>query len=131
LSHTSVSISPADYNSWHDARTELMSEAKAGLKARVEAELAVAADDAVLQSLRDKFAAEERAIEHEIGPSSPRLVSRPYDPRVVRARRRPQGPHLLDLARRHVQLPVQVGARALSGAPASGARGPACACASV
>lgn len=66
LSHTSVSISPADYNSWHDARTELMAEAKAGLKARVEAELAVAADDAVLQSLRDKFAAEERALEHEI-----------------------------------------------------------------
>jgi len=35
-----VSIAPADYSSWHDVRTELMSEAKSGFKARVEAELA-------------------------------------------------------------------------------------------
>ena len=40
LSHTSVAIAPADYSSWHDVRTELMSEAKSGFKARVEAELA-------------------------------------------------------------------------------------------
>ena len=40
LSHTSVSIAPADYASWHDVRTELMAEAKAGLKARVESEMA-------------------------------------------------------------------------------------------
>lgn len=66
LSNTAVTISPADYSSWHDARTELMSEAKAGLKARVEAELAVAASDGDMQVLRDKFAAEERAIEHSI-----------------------------------------------------------------
>jgi len=46
--------------------TELMSEAKAGLKARVEAELAAAADDKELETLRDRFAAEERAIEHQI-----------------------------------------------------------------
>ena len=48
------------------AVTELMAEAKGGLKARVEAELAVAASDSDMQSLRDKFAAEERAIEHDI-----------------------------------------------------------------
>ena len=40
LSHTSASIAPADYASWHDVRTELMAEAKTGFKARVEAELA-------------------------------------------------------------------------------------------
>jgi len=40
LSHTSVSIAPADYASWHDVRTELMAEAKTGFKARVESELA-------------------------------------------------------------------------------------------
>ena len=40
LSHTSVSIAPADYSSWHDVRTQLMAEAKTGFKARVEAELA-------------------------------------------------------------------------------------------
>ena len=43
-----------------------MSEAKSGLKARVEAELAAAADDKELEVLRDRFAAEERAIEHSI-----------------------------------------------------------------
>ena len=43
-----------------------MGEAKAGLKARVEAELAAAADDNELKALRDRFAAEERAIEHKI-----------------------------------------------------------------
>ena len=66
LSNTSVSIAPADYSSWHEVRTELMGEAKAGLKARVEAELAAAADDNELKALRDRFAAEERAIEHKI-----------------------------------------------------------------
>ena len=43
-----------------------MSEAKAGLKARVEAELAAAADDDELKALRDRFSAEERALEHQI-----------------------------------------------------------------
>ena len=37
-----MSIAPADYSNWHDVRTELMSEAKTGFKARVEAELAAA-----------------------------------------------------------------------------------------
>jgi len=46
--------------------TELMSEAKAGLKARVEAELAAAADDDELKTLRDRFSAEERSLEHSI-----------------------------------------------------------------
>ena len=50
----------------HDVRTELMREAKAGLKARVEAELAAAADDEELKELRDRFSAEERALEHQI-----------------------------------------------------------------
>ena len=43
-----------------------MSEAKAGLKARVEAELAAAANDEELKSLRDRFSAEERGLEHSI-----------------------------------------------------------------
>jgi len=46
--------------------TELMSEAKAGLKARVEAELAAAENDDELKALRDRFSAEERALEHSI-----------------------------------------------------------------
>lgn len=65
LSHTSVSIAPADYSSWHDVRTELMAEAKTGFKARVEAELA-AAQGENLDELKAAFQQEERAIEHEI-----------------------------------------------------------------
>ena len=65
LSHTSVSIAPADYSSWHDVRTELMAEAKTGFKARVEAELA-AANGENLDELKAAFQQEERAIEHQI-----------------------------------------------------------------
>jgi len=65
LSHTSLSIAPADYSSWHDVRTELMSEAKSGFKARVEAELAAAGGEN-LDELKMAFQQEERAIEHSI-----------------------------------------------------------------
>ena len=65
LSHTSVSISPADFSSWHDVRTELMSEAKKGFKARVEAEMAAAGGEN-LSELKAAFSQEERAIEHDI-----------------------------------------------------------------
>ena len=65
LSHTSVSIAPADYSNWHDVRTELMAEAKTGFKARVEAELAAAGGES-LDELKAAFQQEERAIEHMI-----------------------------------------------------------------
>lgn len=65
LSHTAVTIAPADYSSWHDVRQELMAEAKTGFKARVEAELA-AANGENLDELKAAFQQEERAIEHAI-----------------------------------------------------------------
>ena len=65
LSHTSVSIAPADYSTWHDVRSELMAEAKTGFKARVEAELAAAQGES-LDELKAVFQQEERAIEHTI-----------------------------------------------------------------
>ena len=71
-----MSIAPADYANWHDVRTELMSEAKTGFKARVEAELA-AAQGECLDELKAAFQQEERAIEHEARPlptSSPQLL---------------------------------------------------------
>ena len=43
-----------------------MNERKAGLKAKLEAELAAAQDDDELTSLRDRFSAEERALEHQV-----------------------------------------------------------------
>ena len=48
------------------ARAEMMNERKAGLKAKLEAELAAAADDDELSALRDRFSAEERALEHQV-----------------------------------------------------------------
>ena len=61
-----VTLSPADYNSWKEVRDELMQEAKAGLKAQCEAEIASAGDDTNVQAMRDSFMAKERALEHDI-----------------------------------------------------------------
>lgn len=85
-----VTLAPADYESWSVARSETMvralqkpkkrgagvslslvracvqAEAKAGLKAKLEAEMAAAADDSELKALRDRFSREERELEHKI-----------------------------------------------------------------
>ena len=61
-----MSISPADFSSWHDVRTELMSEAKAGLKARVEAEISAAGPKDDLAAMKAACAGEERDSEHAI-----------------------------------------------------------------
>jgi len=55
FSSAKVSIAPAEYTSWSNARTELMAEAKASLKARLEAELAAADSDVNIEGLRTKF----------------------------------------------------------------------------
>ena len=57
FSKLAVTLAPADYESWHVARTETMAEAKAGLKAKLEAELSAAADESELQGLRDRYRA--------------------------------------------------------------------------
>jgi hypothetical protein len=62
-----VTLAPADFESWSVARSETMAEAKAGLKAKLEAEMAAAADDGELKALRDRFSREERELEHKIG----------------------------------------------------------------
>ena len=66
LSNMSVTASPADYNSWEAVRNELMSEAKKGLKARVEAEVAAAKEDDDLEAMKLAFQGEERDLEHSI-----------------------------------------------------------------
>ena len=66
FSRTAVTIAPAEYASWHEARSDLMAEAKTALKARLETELAAAADDAALEALRAKFSQQERDLEHTI-----------------------------------------------------------------
>ena len=54
FSKLQVTLAPADFESWHVARTETMAEAKAGLKAKLEAELSAAQDEEELQGLRRK-----------------------------------------------------------------------------
>ena len=66
LSNAAVTIAPADFGSWEAVRDCMLAEAKDGLKARVQVELAHAADGDSLDELKDAFAAEERALEHSI-----------------------------------------------------------------
>ena len=66
MSRTQVSIAPAEFASWSDARAELMSEAKAGLKSRLEAELGAAGSESDLAAIKATFSADERALEQEI-----------------------------------------------------------------
>ena len=70
LSNMSVTASPADYAGWEAVRNELMSEAKKGLKARVEAEVAAAKDGDDLEAMKVAFQGEERdlepSIDHEV-----------------------------------------------------------------
>ena len=66
FSNASVTIQPAESASWSEARTSLMNEAKAGLKARLEAELGSCANDEEAAELKSKFQMEERALEHKV-----------------------------------------------------------------
>lgn len=66
LSRAMVSVSPAEYSSWPEARNELMVEAKRPQKAQMAAELAAAPDETSAGQIRSKFDAMERELEHNI-----------------------------------------------------------------
>ena len=66
LSKAMVSVSPADYSSWSNARAELIVEAKRPLKAQLAAELSAAADDEEAAAIRQAFDKQERELEHHI-----------------------------------------------------------------
>ena len=61
-----VSISPAEFGSWADARAELLTQGKRPLKAQLEAELADAGSEAEIKQIRTAFNQREKAIENEI-----------------------------------------------------------------
>ena len=63
LSRASVTITPAEFASWADARAELLTEAKRPLKAQFEAEMAGAANEAETRQIRAAFDQRENAIE--------------------------------------------------------------------
>ena len=66
LSRAMVSVAPAEYASWSDARSELMVEAKRPLKAQLAAELAGAASEDEASGIRAKFEGTEKELEHHI-----------------------------------------------------------------
>ena len=66
FSNASVSIHPADYSTWDEARAHMVREAKRPLKALLEAELSNAADEDAAQNIRAGFSKQEADIEHAI-----------------------------------------------------------------
>ena len=68
FSRTSVTLEPAEYSSWSEARNELMAEAKNGLRAKLESELgAKVGDESAIAALKSEFEQKERDLEHSIG----------------------------------------------------------------
>merc|ERR1712159_444183 len=55
FSRASVSLQPAEFSNWSEARSELIVEAKRPLKAQLQAELAAAKDDAAADIIRSAF----------------------------------------------------------------------------
>lgn len=66
LSHAQVMIQPAEFASWAEARTALVTEAKMPLQAALESQISAAVDDAEVKQLRAAFSEKERQIEHDI-----------------------------------------------------------------
>jgi hypothetical protein len=65
LSKATVTLSPADYASWSDARNELVVQSKRPLKAALAAELA-AAPESEASGIRAAYERKEAALEHEL-----------------------------------------------------------------
>ena len=61
-----VTMQPAEFGSWGDARAELLMEAKKPLKAQLQAELAAAASDEDRDHITAAFASREKAMEHDL-----------------------------------------------------------------
>lgn len=62
-----VTVQPAEYASWADARNEMIVEAKRPLKAQLQAELQNASsDEAAQEEIRAAFQSREAALEHEL-----------------------------------------------------------------
>lgn len=66
FSAANVNIAPAEYGSWNEARTELMTERKNKLKAGLEARLASVSEPAAIEKLRTEFSGIESDIEHGV-----------------------------------------------------------------
>jgi hypothetical protein len=66
MSRAQVSIEPADYSSWSEARNELMVEAKRPLKAKMQSEVSAAPTEEARVAIRAQYEKAEKALEHDI-----------------------------------------------------------------
>ena len=66
FSRAQVSIQPAEFGNWAEARSELMVEAKRPPKAQLTAELGNASNESEMAEICQAFEAREKALEHEI-----------------------------------------------------------------
>ena len=66
LSNASVTLSPADFSSWTEAKNELVMSAKKTAKALYQTQLGATSDAAQREELNVKWTAREAEIEHEI-----------------------------------------------------------------
>ena len=66
FSKAQVTLAPAEYASWGDARSEMMVEMKRPLKAQLQAELGAAGSEDAREEIQAAFAAREKALEHDL-----------------------------------------------------------------
>ena len=66
FTRASVTVQPAEYASWAEARNEMIVEAKRPLKAQLQAELQNARDEESQDEIRAAFQSREAALEHEL-----------------------------------------------------------------
>jgi hypothetical protein len=66
LSRAAVQVTPSEYGSWSQARSDLMVEAKRPLKAQLTAEVAAARTETAADQIRVAYDKKEKALENEI-----------------------------------------------------------------
>ena len=67
FSHAAVSIHPAEFKTWSDARNALLVESKRPLKAKLDADIAAAKEDtAEIGRIRVAYKAAEKEMEHKL-----------------------------------------------------------------
>lgn len=66
FSKAQVSLQPAEFASWNEARAELMIEKKRPLKMQLAAETTAAETEEAVAELQKRFASREKALEHDL-----------------------------------------------------------------
>jgi hypothetical protein len=70
FSKMGVTIQPAEYSSWQEARTALILAGKKPLKAKMHAEISACADDAQADKIREEYNKKMTGVEHDVDHST-------------------------------------------------------------